>query len=83
MDEWQIGFVPHGWERGDLLQVRKAHPDFRGWVERSPAMLFGRGPLVAIDPRDVHCVAFQYGDGAKVSAWLEWWNDGCAPQQEQ
>jgi hypothetical protein len=79
--EFDIGFVPHGWTRGEPLRVcpvGRLGPE--GLVERDPDYLFAQGPSTGpIDGRLVGHVRFRAADERRVAAWVQWWNAESSP----
>ena len=71
MSAFEIGFVPQGWIRGQLLNVvmpRHGSPEGQVW-RLPPAAWFTTGPV----PNDIACVTFRAGDIPRLEAWLAWW----------
>lgn len=66
--EWDIGFVPKGWTRGDHLRIVPAPANGRGMVLRKDLPLGTR-----ILPDDIAFVQFVYTDAPRVDSWLKWW----------
>jgi hypothetical protein len=67
MTNFDIGWIPAGWERGDDLQIVAAPPGGNGLIGR--ILHFPLGDL----PHDECTYRFHYNEGDRVDAWLKWW----------
>jgi hypothetical protein len=79
MDNFDIGFIPEGWKRGD--GVRVIDTDNGGRVEHSPNLAFTSAEELA-HAKDMNehteSVDFAVEDRFRVVNWLQWWNNGKA-----
>jgi hypothetical protein len=70
MKSFDIGFVPHGWERGEELLFNIGSQV--AWVSQKYAPLLKAGD--EIDTTAVALVTYCKEDEPRVKAWLDWWN---------
>jgi hypothetical protein len=69
--QFEIGFVPNGWTRGEPLQIANGRFASGPWAALSQAMVCDYdSPLSP----DAFYITFHQDDEQKVARWIEWWN---------
>lgn len=72
MVEWDEGFIPKGWKRGDQLYL--INGDFRNGRMACVARYVSlEDSLSAERVDDIFGVQFHYSQKDKVADWLDWW----------
>ncbi|MBI5270691.1 MAG: hypothetical protein HY856_13550 [Burkholderiales bacterium] len=74
MAEFDIGWVPAGWERGEKLAVVQAIRHQNGDVRPGYVSQWDMPPFSGAAEDHVAEVRFMPDDGPRVTAWLEWWH---------
>lgn len=75
MKDFDIGFIPMSWKRGEKLRIWPATPTRRGRIEQDALCSFDE--FMKCDPmKAIAAIGFQYGDKERVENWLTWWREG-------
>lgn len=72
MKAFDIGWIPQGWEKGEVLVVRRlAGPHVTATIMQAPK------PYVAsaAQMNDTAIVTVQAGQESVAQAWTNWWKD--------
>lgn len=69
--QWEDGWHPVGWRRGEFLTVEQPVGQFRGYVEI--AMDTHGSPVVPRAKTVKQQIEFSANDAHRVAQWIEWW----------
>jgi hypothetical protein len=69
--QFDIGFVPKGWTRGEPLNIANGGFASGQWAAVSQAMALDYDAPIA---PDAFYIRFHEDDKRKVAKWIEWWN---------
>ena len=70
MRAFDIGYVPKGWKRGEMLSVRPASAARLGVILQSGLPPY---PGTGVEPDDIAALMFSPSEAPRVDTWLSWW----------
>lgn len=71
--QFEIGFVPNGWTRGEPLHIANGGFASGPWAAVSQVMDYDYDSLIGPEP---FYIRFHEDNKQKVAKWIEWWRDG-------
>jgi hypothetical protein len=71
--QFEIGYVPKGWTRGEPLQMTNGGFASGPWAAVSQAPTYDYDSPIS---PDAFYITFHQDDKQRVAKWMEWWLNG-------